>query len=129
MKRYWFTLLALLLLLLAACGGSETTTPTDGSETGDSSQTGVTPVVEPAGPAIVRIGWGGSPDTLNPGAAVLSEAYTLFELVYDAMYQLQLDGSYTLELAESVDVSDDGTVYTYTPSCSSRWCATGRTRR
>ncbi|MCB0083423.1 MAG: ABC transporter substrate-binding protein, partial [Caldilineaceae bacterium] len=66
-----------------------------------------------AGPAVVRIGWAGSPDTLNPGTAVLSEAYTLFELVYDSMYQLQLDGSYTLELADSVDVSDDGLVYTY----------------
>ena len=29
------------------------------------------------------------------------------------MYQLKLDGSYALELAESVDVSDDGTVWTF----------------
>lgn len=62
----------------------------------------------------VRIGWAGSPDTLNPGVAVLSEAYTIFELVYDSMYQLNLDGTYSLELAKSVDVSDDGKVWTYT---------------
>ncbi|HET9590798.1 MAG TPA: ABC transporter substrate-binding protein [Anaerolineales bacterium] len=29
------------------------------------------------------------------------------------MYQLNLDGTYSLELAESVDVSDDGTVWTF----------------
>lgn len=62
----------------------------------------------------LRVGWAGSPDSLNPGVAVLSEAYTLFELVYDSMYQLELDGSYSLELAESVDVSDDGLVWTFT---------------
>jgi peptide/nickel transport system substrate-binding protein len=63
---------------------------------------------------LLRIGWGGSPDSLNPGLGVLSEAYTIYELVYDTMYQLELDGTYSLELAESVDVSDDGLVYTFT---------------
>ena len=62
----------------------------------------------------VRIGWAGSPDTLNPGVGVLSESYTIYELVYDSMYQLNLDGTYSLELAKSVDVSDDGTVWTFT---------------
>jgi len=61
----------------------------------------------------VRIGWGGSPDSLNPGIAVLTEAFAIYELVYDAMYQLNLDGSYSLELAESAEVSDDGTVWTF----------------
>ena len=30
------------------------------------------------------------------------------------MYQLELDGTYSLELAEDVQVSDDGTVWTFT---------------
>jgi peptide/nickel transport system substrate-binding protein len=64
-------------------------------------------------PVTMRIGWAGSPDTLNPGMAVLSESYTVFGLVYDTMYQLQLDGTFKLSLAESVNVSDDGLVYTY----------------
>lgn len=120
MKRYWFTCLALLLLLLAACGGETTAPDAAGDETPESGETTASDTTEAADtaetaePAVVRIGWGGSPDTLNPGTAVLTEAYTIFELVYDAMYQLQPDGSYTLELAESVDVSDDGLVYTYT---------------
>ncbi|MCL4264357.1 MAG: ABC transporter substrate-binding protein [Anaerolineae bacterium] len=114
MKRYWLTCLALLFLLLAACGGGETTTPAEEGEETTTGESSGTEATESTTPAIVRIGWGGSPDTLNPGTAVLTEAYTIFELVYDAMYQLQPDGSYTLELAESVDVSDDGLVYTYT---------------
>jgi peptide/nickel transport system substrate-binding protein len=64
-------------------------------------------------PVIMRVGWAGSPDTLNPGAAVLAESYTIFGLVYDTMYQLQLDGSFELSLAESVSVSDDELVYTF----------------
>ena len=67
----------------------------------------------PAQPVTVRIGWGGSPDTLNPGTAVLSEAYTIFELVYDTMFDLQLDGTYKLTLAESYDTSEDGKVWTF----------------
>ncbi|MDA1217206.1 MAG: ABC transporter substrate-binding protein, partial [Chloroflexi bacterium] len=63
--------------------------------------------------AVARIGYGGSPDTLNPGTAVLTEAYTMFALVYDSMYTYNLDGTYSLSLAESVDRSADGLSYTY----------------
>lgn len=62
---------------------------------------------------LLRIGWAGSPDSLNPGTAVLSEAYTLFELVYDTMVNLELDGSFSPELAESYGVSDDGLTWTF----------------
>ena len=64
-------------------------------------------------PAVVRIGWAGSPDTLNPGNAILATSYTIFELVYDSMYELNLDGTYRLSIAESANVSDDGTVWTF----------------
>lgn len=65
-------------------------------------------------PAIVRIGWAGSPDTLNPGTGLLAEAYTIFGLVYETMYSYELDGSYKLKIAESADVSDDGLVWKFT---------------
>jgi peptide/nickel transport system substrate-binding protein len=65
-------------------------------------------------PVVLRIGWVGSPDSLNMGIAVLSESFTIGELVYDSLYQLNLDGTYSLEAAESVEVSEDGLVYTYT---------------
>jgi peptide/nickel transport system substrate-binding protein len=61
----------------------------------------------------MRIGWAGSPDTLNPGTAVLSEAYTIFSLVYDTVYEYKLDGTYTLDVAESVETSEDGLTWTF----------------
>lgn len=124
MKRIWLFLCLALLLAVSACGGQETA-PVEEASGGEAAETASesspeteeaveeAPAAEDGAPAVVRIGWGGSPDTLNPGTAVLAEAYTLFELVYDSMYQLQVDGTYTLELADSVDVSDDGLVYTY----------------
>lgn len=65
-------------------------------------------------PVVVRIGWGGSPDSLNPGLGVLAESFTIWDLVYSAVYQVQLDGSYRLSLADSVSVSEDGRVHTFT---------------
>lgn len=64
-------------------------------------------------PIVLRIGWAGSPDTLNPGTAVLSEAYTIFALVYDTIYEYQLDGTYKLDAAESAESSDDGLTWTF----------------
>ncbi|MBK8045853.1 MAG: ABC transporter substrate-binding protein [Anaerolineales bacterium] len=39
--------------------------------------------------------------------------HSLFRLVYSTLYQLNLDGTYSLDLADSVDVSSDGTVWTF----------------
>lgn len=91
MRKLFRLLLMLACGLLAACTAAPTPEP----------------------PAVARIGYGGSPDTLNPGTAVLTEAYTIFALVYDAMYTYNLDGTYSLGLAESVDRSADGFTYTY----------------
>jgi len=85
-----FVIAVLLTLVVSACGGAGQATPT-----------------------VLRVGWAGSPDTLNPGTGVLTEAYTIFALVYDTIYEYKLDGSYALDVAESVDVSDDNLTYTF----------------
>ena len=64
-------------------------------------------------PSIVKIGYAGSPDTLNPGTAILSEAYVMFELAYSALFGQNLDGTYSLDLLESFEVSPDGKTYTF----------------
>ena len=93
-----YLLFTLIALFISACSG------------GGASQ-----------PAVVRVGWAGSPDTLNPGIAILAEAYTVFELVYDSMYDLNLDGTFTLSLAESAVVSEDGTVWTFKIRDGIKW--------
>ena len=119
MKKNLTILLALLLtavLILSACGGGEAPAapeqPQAGGEAEPAAPEPEAPA-EPAAPVMVRVGYQGSPDTLNPGAAVLSEAYIMFELVYDTMYDLNLDGTFSLNLAESADVSDDNLVWTF----------------
>ena len=104
MKHKLLYLLILAALLLSACGGA----PSTGTEA-------------PAASSTVRIGWAGSPDSLNPGMGVLIEAYTIYELVYDSMYELNLDGSFTLNLADKVERSDDGLVYTFTIKDGIKW--------
>ena len=116
-KIAYLVWLMLCLAVLAACGGEQPADPTPETAAptaapAESEETTADPTSPTTG-GTLRIGWAGSPDTLNPGTAVLTEAYTIFELVYDSMYQLELDGEFTLELAESVDISEDGTVYTY----------------
>jgi peptide/nickel transport system substrate-binding protein len=62
---------------------------------------------------MVRIGWPGSPDARHPGIAVLSQAYSIFALVYDTLYALELDGSYAPSLVTNRTQSQDGTTYTF----------------
>jgi len=89
--RYTFLVLMIVLALaLSACAG-----------------------IGQSEPVVARVGWAGSPDTLNPGTGVLSEAYTIFALVYDTIYEYQLDGTYKLDVAESGEVSDDGLTWTF----------------
>ena len=137
--RVPFLAVIILALLASACGGAPTPTleidqPPAAAETelppaateappGVETEAPEAPTEPPAtGEAVVmRAGWAGSPDTLNPGTAVLSEAYTLFELVYDSMFQLNLDGTYSPELAESFEVSDDGSVWTFNIRAGILW--------
>lgn len=102
-------LLASLSLLLAACT-TPATSPSDdvggspGPSDGGSTATGGT----------VRIGWAGYPDSLNPGNGVLSEAYTLYELVYDTPISVNSAGEYVPELATEWSSSEDGLTWTLT---------------
>ena len=62
----------------------------------------------------VRVGIAGFPDSLNPGNGLLSESYTMYELVFDTPIALAADGSYVPELATDWGVSDDGLTWTLT---------------
>jgi peptide/nickel transport system substrate-binding protein len=44
--------------------------------------------------------------------ALLSESFSVFNLIYDTLYEYELDGTYRLSLAESVEVSADNKVWT-----------------
>lgn len=110
-RWYPFSVLAAIALIMVACQGVvQPVVPADsgGSQSEQAEETSAS-----TGGGLLRVGYGGSPDTLNPGPAVLSEAYIMFELVYDSMFNLEFDGSYTGELAEGWELSDDGKVWTF----------------
>jgi peptide/nickel transport system substrate-binding protein len=114
MKHKLLFILVVMSMILAACGGKPATTATNEPAASEAPATTTEP-------AVVRIGWAGSPDNLNPGMAILTESYTIFELVYDSMYDLNLDGSFTLSIADSVKRSDDGLTYTYKIKDGIKW--------
>ena len=102
--------LAILALSLGAC------TATQGSPSAEPSGT------DGAGPSspstatggTVRIGWAGYPDSLNPGIGELSEAYTIYELVFDTPISVNAAGEYVPELATEWSASEDGRTWTLT---------------
>lgn len=104
MRRHFsvFSVLITASMILAACGAAQGTPAASGDDGG--TATGGT----------VRIGQGGYPDSLNPGNGLLSEAYTLYELVYDTPIEVTGSGEYVPELATDWTVSDDGLVWTMT---------------
>ena len=100
------TVIVLLGMVLAACRlAQDEGSPSAGASAAASSNlTGGT----------VRIGIGGSPDSLNPGNGLLSEAYTLYELVYDTPIKVNVDGSFSPEIATDWQPSPDGLTWTLT---------------
>jgi peptide/nickel transport system substrate-binding protein len=106
----FIVILVVIGLALAACGTEQATPSPGGTATSE-------PTPTDGGDATggtVRIGIGGSPDSLNPGNGLLSEAYTLYELVYDTPIGVDSSGEFVPELATDWTVSDDGLTWTLT---------------
>ncbi|PWH13002.1 MAG: hypothetical protein DDG60_11355 [Anaerolineae bacterium] len=101
MKRLAFGLLGLVLFLVG-CGA-----PSASSEQNQ--------------PVVLRVGWLGFPDTLNPAYAFLTESYTMFDLVYSTLTTEAPNGDYVGSLAEAWTVSPDGLLWTFTLRPNIKW--------
>ena len=101
-------ILVALTMLLAACTSPAASPTADGGESPAASGGGT------ATGGTVRIGMAGYPDSLNPGNGLLSEAYTMYELVYDTPISVNAAGEFVPELATDWEVSEDGTTWTLT---------------
>lgn len=107
-RARWLGTAVVMSIVLVACG-TQTQTQTSGP-----SASGPAETPNNATGGTVRIGIGGSPDSLNPGNGLLSESYTLYELVYDTPIAVNVDGEFVPELASDWSVSDDGKTWTLT---------------
>lgn len=148
MSRYrWIraTTVALLLsALLAACGGAP-----QGAAPPAEPTTGGAPATEPtaapaateptaapaatepaAAPATdspaasggtVRVGRTAAPDSLNPGAAYLSEAVDVFGLVYETLIGIDLQNKAIPQLAKEWSVGEDQRTWTFKLHEGAKW--------
>ena len=127
-----------LALILSACGGGTTPTvapaqPTQAPAVQPTAamQPTAPPAVQPtepptavpapSGPVILKVGWTGKPDTLNPAYAFLSESYVIFDLVYNSLTREDPTGKYVGNLAKDWKKSDDGLTWTYTLKDNIKW--------
>jgi len=98
--------------LLAACTGAddETTSTPTGSGTGVGGTGGT-----------LRIGWSSEPDTMNPLTSYSTEALEVQQLIYDKLMDYDADLNIQQSLAETTEVSEDGTTITYTLRSGITW--------
>ena len=100
-----FAVAVVMGLVLSACGSQQ--------QSGEPSGSGGPQPSSNATGGTVRIGIGGSPDSLNPGNGLLEEAYTLYELVYDTPIRVNQAGDFVPEIATDWSgLSDDGLTWT-----------------
>ena len=103
----------IFVLVLSACGAAQPADSGDGTG-GESAAPGASEGGSTATGGTVRIGVAGYPDSLNPGNAVLAEAYDVYELVYDTPVGVTAMGEFVPKLATEWTVSDDGLTWTVT---------------
>jgi peptide/nickel transport system substrate-binding protein len=144
LKRHRSLLLVLVIALIAAaCGGTTTPPPTKPPEptqppaavtqppaTSAPQPTiplqptvvSASPTPEPKkGPSVLRIGWLGKPDTLNPAYAFMYTSYRIFDLVYSTLTTESPDGKYVGDLAEKWESSPDGLTWTFNLRDNLKW--------
>ncbi|MCI0610037.1 MAG: ABC transporter substrate-binding protein [Anaerolineae bacterium] len=103
----WMTVFA---LILSACGGGAPATDVPATDAPAAGEGGV-----------LKIGWLGEPDTLNPAYAFLSEAYTIFDLIYSPLVTEDASGNYVGALAEEWSASEDSLTWTFTLKDGLKW--------
>lgn len=70
---------------------------------------------------VLRIGYQGIPDTLNPAYAFLTESYTIFDLIFTPLTTESPTGEYVGGLAKGWTRSEDGLTWTFTLNDGIKW--------
>ena len=116
-RRHWLTVLPLgAVLILSACGGAQGSPSAAASDDEQPSPSEAAQPSQGGGAATadeVRAAILSDEATLNPYTYVTGfPGWNLLMLQYDSIMQIDTDGVPQPWLAESVEASDDGTVYT-----------------
>jgi len=115
-RNSWLLLVAAMLAVLAlgvaGCGGDDE--PTAG-DTGESEAEDV------AAEQVITIGWGAEPPSLDPGLATDTTSANVILNIMDPLVVLDENLEPQPNLAESWEVSEDGTTVTYTLRQDGAW--------
>jgi peptide/nickel transport system substrate-binding protein len=128
----------ILALLLTACGGANTpaapaaptqpppttaAAPAEPPTVAPTAPTVSAPTQPPATaePSVLKIGWLGRPDSLNPAYAFEYTSYRIFDLVYSTLTTEGPEGKYVGDLAEKWSASPDGLTWTFTLRNNLKW--------
>jgi len=129
----WGVWLLIVSWILAACGPAATPAPTAPPavkptepaaapiEPTKPSEPKPTTAPVAAEPVVLKLGWLGKPDTLNPAYAFLTESYIIFDLVFSPLVTEGIDGKYTGDLATEWSSSPDGLLWTFKLRDNLKW--------
>lgn len=114
MKRKMALILAILMILsvgLAGCGGSEPTPATATDQTEETTTETTTEAVE----QVLRVNWGSNPPDMDPATTTDQVSIMILNDTLEGLVRLNPQGEAVMGsgLAESMTVSEDGTVYTF----------------
>lgn len=115
MKRKLALVLAILMILsvgLAGCGGSEPTPATATDQTEEATTEATSEGVE----QVLRVNWGANPPDMDPATTTDQVSIMILNDTLEGLVRLNPQGEAEIGsgLAESMTVSEDGTVYTFT---------------
>ena len=136
----WGVWLLVLSWILAACGPAATPAPPPATQPPAQPAAPTTAPIEPTQPAaeppttvpsttapvstepvVLKLGWLGKPDTLNPAYAFLTESYVIFDLIFSPLVTEGIDGKYTGDLAAEWSSSSDGLLWTFKLRDNLKW--------
>jgi peptide/nickel transport system substrate-binding protein len=125
MKLRLFAFVVLTSLLLSACGGQAAPPATEPPAAGQAPAAAPTQApaapAAPAEPAVLHEGWTENPDTLNPAYAFLTQAYTVFDLIYGTLTTEAPTGEYVGLLAKDWSVASDDLTWTVNLKDGIQW--------
>jgi len=124
--------IVLCSFILAACGGPATTAPPATEKPPEPTavspekptEAPLAPTTPPSATtkeAVLRIGWGSEPDTMNPLTTYSTEATEIIRLVYDKLLEFGLDLKTEPSLAKEFAYSTDGLTITYKLRENVKW--------